>query len=120
MFKVTLIPSLLPLGGLQLDSVIEIDNTVWHRTTDVRPTLTVDETRQAFEFHRHAYTQAVSRAFDDALAKLEQQAAAASTAAEVEKAVDVASAVPAEESELPTPSVSLKAAGVGGMEVGSK
>ncbi len=111
MLSIKLSPGALPLGGMQLDSVLSVLGTTWHRTTDYRAALTPEELVDAFNMHRVAYQKAIDVAFDAAIKELRESLEGV--------AAKPSSSVSAENSTLPEPQPTAGAAGVGPMEVGS-
>ncbi len=70
MMKIVFTPGALPLGGVQLDSILVVEGQNWHRTTDPRPSPTAEEIIAGYESHRFAFTDALAAAFGAAIADL--------------------------------------------------
>lgn len=111
MLHIKLSPGTLPLGGMQLDSILSVMGNTWHRTTDYRAEMTPAELVDAFNMHRVAYQKAVDVAFDAAIQQLRESLEGVENRP--------AASVSAENSTLPEPQPTAGAAGVGPMEVGS-
>lgn len=127
MMKIVFTPGALPLGGVQLDSILVVEGQNWHRTTDPRPNPTAEEIIAGYESHRFAFKKALDAAFDAAIAELRGRTEETPKVSSVpghgtEKPQTLPQDNPADSfsaSYNPQPTASMRANGIGGVEGGS-